>query len=266
MERAGMKRLKTRWERVLRRLYLVATLILGASAVLSGQEMQIPHLNRYATDLSGTLTQEQLAALENKLQQFDRRTSTQLVVLVVPSLGNSSIEDASLRVAEANQIGRKGRDNGVLLFIAMQERRVRIEVGYGLEGALPDALSGLIIRREIGPLFRNSNYYAGINAGIDAIILATQNEYKASPEDRTATRGTTKWFGLIAVIFFILLRFAGRRRGRGLGGFWWWGGFPSGGGSGLGGGSFGSSGGGGSFGGFSGGGGSFGGGGASGSW
>jgi uncharacterized protein len=257
-----MGRLKTCCERALRRLCLIVPLLTAVASIVSGQEMQIPHLSRYATDLSGTLTQEQLTALENKLQQFDRKTSTQLVLLVVSSLGNTPIEDASLRVAEANQIGRKGKDNGVLLLIAMQERRVRIEVGYGLEGALPDALSGQIIRREIGPQFRGGNYYAGINAGIDAIMLATQNEYAASPEDRTATRGTTKWFGVIVAILFILLRFAGRRRGRGLGGFWWWGGFPTGGG----GGSFGSSGSGGSFGGFSGGGGSFGGGGASGSW
>ena len=238
----------------------VLLLLSWAPSLLQAQEMEIPRLTRYATDLSATLSAEELATLETKLQEFDRSTSTQLVLLIVPSLGGSSVEDASLRVAEANRIGRKGRDNGVLLFVAMQERRVRIEVGYGLEGALPDALSGQIIRREIGPRFREGNHYAGIAAGLDAIMRATRNEYTAAPADRPAKRGGTKWLGLILVVLFLVFRFAGRRRGKGWpGGFWWGGGFPTGG-------SFGGSGGGGSFGGFSGGGGSFGGGGASGSW
>ena len=227
------------------------------------QDFQAPHLTQYATDLSGTLTPAQIQTLNQKLSAFDRSTSTQVIVLIVPTMGQGSVEEAALQVAEANGIGRKGKDNGALLFVAMRERQVRIEVGYGLEGALPDALAGLIIRRELAPQFSGGKYFAGIDAAVDAIMAATKNEYQASPEDLHPVRKNPMGFLVIPLfLLFAFLRLArfwspfGRRRG----GFWWWGGFPSSGG--WGGGSIG----GGSFGGFSGGGGSFGGGGASGSW
>ena len=245
--------------------FAALTLFMLAGALQAqADEFQIPHLTTYATDLSGTLTQAQLESLNQKLSAFDRSTSTQVVVLVVPTVGNGSVEDIAIRVAEANGIGQKGKNNGVLLFVALREHHVRIEVGYGLEGALPDALAGIIIRRELAPRFSSGDYYGGISAAVDAIFLATRNEYTAPPETERNQRRNP--FGLFVIPLFILfsvLRLArfwsplGRRRG----GFWWWGGFPTGGGGwgGGGGGSFG----GGSFGG---GGGSFGGGGASGSW
>ena len=240
------------------------TLMLYGLSRVRAQEAAVPHLTRYATDLSGTLTSDQLAALEQKLEAFDKSTSTQVVVLIVPSLGTGSLEETSLRVAETNGIGTKEHSNGVLLFIAMAERRVRIEVGYGLEGALPDALAGIIIRRELAPKFREGDYYAGIDAAVDAIMLASKDEYKPPAEKPAGKSRFSSSFLIAAIILiFFVLRLTRlmnplSRRG---GGFWW-GGFPGSGG--FGGGSFG----GGSFGGggFSGGGGSFGGGGASGSW
>ena len=242
--------------RSLRRLSFL--LLLGGLPLLSAAEAPgIPPLAHYATDLSGTLSPDQLAQLEKLLSDFDRETSTQLVLLVVPSIGDEAVEDVSLRVAEANKIGRNGKDNGVLLFISMKERRVRIETGYGLEGALPDITAGTIIRHEIAPRFRTGEYFEGINAGLLAIIAATKNEYHADPGDNGAPlKKGHNFIIIIFVVLFILFRLlmSGRRLGRR--GMWF---------GGLGGGGFGS-GGGGFGGGFSGGGGSFGGGGASGGW
>ena len=228
----------------------------GARADTGSNDTAVPVLAHYATDLTGTLTPEQLAELESLLASFDRSTSTQVVVLVVPTLNGDDLEEYSLRVAETNRIGKKGRDNGALLLVALNDRKVRIEVGYGLEGALPDALAGQIIRREIAPHFRERDYYGGIRAGVEAIMAATKDEYKAEPASGSGHQGSPL-LALVIFIIFVLLRLLRRRRGFFPGGPFFGGGWGSGGG--FGGGSF-------SGGGFSGGGGSFGGGGASGGW
>lgn len=247
-------------------LPLLCGLLLGAIP-LAAQEMAIPLLTKYATDLSGTLSGGELSSLESLLSEFDRTTSTQIVVLVVPTMGEGALEEVTLRVVEANKIGRKGRDNGALLFVAKGERRIRIETGYGLEGVLPDALAGTIIRREIQPRFRTGDYYGGLQAGVVAIMAATKNEYKADEkEPRKKSRNLFPFIILIAVVAIIISRI---NRGGGSSSFrrggvpWIGGGFGGGGFGGRGFGGGGSFGGGG---GFSGGGGSFGGGGASGGW
>ena len=230
-------------------------------------------ITSYVTDKSGTLTSDQISTLNDKLSSFEKETSNQVVVYIIPSLEGESLEDKSYEIAEQNHIGKKGKDNGVLLFIAMNDHKLRIEVGYGLEGALTDALSSQIIRKEITPLFKQNKYYEGINAGIDAIIKVTKGEYTADKDNNNT--GTNE-FGigfcglhLITIIFFLffgvfffvtVVRSIFSRRGySGRGGWWNSGGWSSG-SSGS------SSSSGSSFGGFSGGGGSFGGGGASGSW
>ncbi|MEW6511530.1 MAG: TPM domain-containing protein [Bacteroidota bacterium] len=252
----------------MRRFSWLLLVVVAAWFPLHAQEMEIPALSRYATDLSGTLTSGELARLERMLRTFDDSTSTQIVVLMVPSMGGGSLEDITLRIAEKNRIGRERKNNGVLLFVAMEDRRIRIEVGYGLEGALPDALTGLIIRREITPHFREGDYYGGIMAGVESIMAAVKDEYRQeSREDRR------DWGSLIPALVVIALLVMLMSRMRGGGGGW---GMRSSGlpwiiggmGGGFRGGGFGGRIGGGSFGGggFSGGGGSFGGGGASGSW
>jgi len=229
-------------------------------------------IKNYVTDKTGTLTSSQLSALETKLSGFDKQTSTQIVVYMMSSLDGGSLEDKSIDIAEQNGIGKKSKNNGVLLFIVKDDRKLRIEVGYGLEGALTDAISDQIIRKEITPYFKNGQYYEGINAGVDAIILVTKGEYKNDDKTNNNTSPNGLICGLpfiavfiffmvglfiLRVIFSIIGRAFGHRRGWFGGGTsgWFWGG---GGGSSWSGGS--------SFGGFSGGGGSFGGGGASGSW
>ncbi len=220
----------------------------------------------YVTDKTGTLTQSQIQTLETKLTNFEKETSNQVVVWMISSLEGESLEEKSYEIAEQNGIGQKSKNNGVLLFIAKNDRKLRIEVGYGLEGVLTDALSSQIIRKEITPQFKKGNFYEGINAGVDAIIKATKGEYTA---DKSEDEGSGSVCCGVPIFIFVLLVilivvfgipilsaiFGWGRSGRSN----WW----HTGGSGWSSGSSGSSW---SGGGFSGGGGSFGGGGASGSW
>jgi len=243
-----------RFRRLVLRACCAFPLLTVIADTSAGQETSVPKLTQYATDLSGTLSAEQVTQLDQLLSSFDKTTSTQVIVLMVASLNGEDLEEYSLRVAEANKIGKKGKDNGALLLVARNDRKARIEVGYGLEGALPDALAGQIVRQEIGPHFRQGDYYGGLRAGVEAIMSATKNEYQAEPVSRTGRRTSPGLF--VAVIIIVILLRLVRRRSRGI----FWGGGPwlgGGGGGGWGGGSGG---------GFGGGGGSFGGGGASGSW
>jgi uncharacterized protein len=218
-------------------------------------QQQLPDLKSYANDLTGTLDQEQLNTLNYRLKTFDDSTSNQLVVLIVPKVNDYSLEDYANETAAKNKIGTKKNDNGILFLIVKDDKKIRIEVGYGLEGALPDALASSIIRNVVVPDFKRNDYYDGISDGIDAIILATKGEYKSEDNGHTRNSYSGIVTFLLFIFFIITSIFRGGRRRRG-GGFF----FPGG----FGGGGFSSGGFGG--GGFSGGGGGFGGGGASGGW
>ena len=132
--------------------------------------LPIPPLSARVTDRTGTLGASERAALEDKLAAWESKTGNQLVVLLVPSIKPEPIEAYSLRVAEKWKIGRKGQDNGALFLIAKNDRKMRIEVGYGLEGVLPDVTANRIIREDVAPAFREGRFAAGINAGVDRII------------------------------------------------------------------------------------------------
>ncbi len=247
--------MKIRFRRIIICLVIAAASGLLAQTAASDQ-FTAPKLTQYVTDQTGTLRQGEVSTLNSQLQQFETQTSNQVVVLMVSTIGDTPVEEASLKVAELNRIGRSGKSNGVLLFVVKNDRKLRIEVGYGLEGAVPDITAGQITRNEILPRFREGNYYGGITAGVDAIILATKNEYKGEPQEKQRQGFPV---GIIIAIFIVLM-IIGRRGRRGGGPPFIF--FPPMGGGGRSGG-FGGFGGGG---GFSGGGGSFGGGGASGSW
>lgn len=222
--------------------------------------LEVPKLDSYVTDYAGVLGQGDKETIENYLRGYDEKTGNQFVVLVVTSLEGESLEEYALAVAEKNRIGREGEDNGLLLLVAVQDRKLRFEVGYGLEPVLTDALTSVIIREVIAPEFRNGNYAQGIYSGMQSAVQATTGDFTPPTRSRSA-KEDKKGAGDIVklIVFIIIIFFAFRnRRGRG-GGIWFIGGFPGGGG-GFGGG------GGGGFGGFSGGGGGFGGGGSSGSW
>lgn len=229
-------------------------------------------MRTYVTDKTGTLTTSQIKSLETKLADFDKRTSTQIVVWLESSLNDAVLEERSFELAEQNGVGQKGKDNGALLYIAKNDRKLRIEVGYGLEGSLTDALCNQIIRKEITPKFKQGDFYEGINAGVDAMIKATEGEYKADPKDESDEEELCCGLpiGILVILLFIFIFFAipllsgifGGKKGKKNNNWWWTGGSGWSSGSGS---SWGSSSGS-SFGGFSGGGGSFGGGGSSGSW
>lgn len=223
---------------------------------------------RYFNDYAGVVAADDARRIDDKLRRFDEETSSQLVVAIFSDLPGPSLEDFTNRTAESWKVGRKELDNGAVLFVFVNDRKIRIEVGYGLEGALPDILARRIIDEEIAPRFREGRFAEGVSAGADAIMAATRGEYTAPARKPSSDGGAAALLlplGFIALIF-ILSRSMNRplgpisRQRRRRGSFWYIGpgGFGGGGGWG-GGGGFGG-------GGFSGGGGSFGGGGASGSW
>jgi uncharacterized protein len=221
-----------------------------------------PSPPKLVNDYAGILTSDQSQALEAKLVKLDDSTSTQIAIIIVPSLGGMDPADVSLKIGRSWGVGNKKNNSGVVFLIATEDRKVNISPGYGLEGALPDITASHIIRDVVAPNFKSANYYRGINEGTDAIIKAVKGEYK-TPRDKRSGSSPLKIGLIILIVIIILILFSGGGGGgtfmsrRGAGPFF----FPMGGGFGSGGG--GSSGGGG-FGGF--GGGSFGGGGASGSW
>lgn len=177
-------------------------------------------LTEYVTDNTGTLTAVQLGSLRKKLRGFYDSTSTQIVVYMVPSLNGEPIEEVALNIAVKNKIGRKGSNNGVLLLIAKNDRKLRIEVGYGLEGALTDALSKLIIKNDISPSFKAGDYYSGIDKGVDAIISAVKGEYKSSGNTDSDKTPDLAWLvvvvpvGLVFLIIILAVVF-GRKSGSG---------------------------------------------------
>ncbi len=245
--------------------WVVLALIISICTSFIVAQTNIPKLNQRVTDFTNTLGFQEWQSLEQLLKSYEDTSSTQIVVLMVNSLDGESIEDYANKTFEVNQIGQAKKDNGVLLVIAKQDHEVRIEVGYGLEGALTDAVSSQIIRQEILPHFKADNYFGGIATGVDAIIRATAGEYHADNKGMRAPAASVGLVFLVIIfgIFILLPMLASRRRSIiGSGGNRYYSGWGYGGG-GFSGGSFGGFGGGG---GFSGGGGMSGGGGASGSW
>lgn len=136
----------------------------------------MPPLTARVIDQSATLSSEQRGRLEAKLAAFETRKGAQIAILLVPTVKPEAIEQYSIRVLDAWKLGRKGVDDGVLLLIARQDRKLRIEVGYGLEGALNDATAKRIISETITPHFKQSDFYGGIDAGVDALIKVVDGE------------------------------------------------------------------------------------------
>jgi uncharacterized protein len=225
--------------------------------------VEVPELRRYVTDMAGVLSAGEQDRIEAMLSQYDQERKQQFVVLIIPSLEGESLEDYSMRVAEKNRIGHEGVDNGLLFLVSVNDRKMRFEVGYGLEGELTDAVTSLIISDVVAPAFRSGNFAEGISAGMETAIKISTGEFtvsQSSPRREKKKGGNMMGLIIFLVIMYIIIK--GNRGGRG-GGIWFIGGpFGGGGGGGFGGGGFG----GGGFGGFSGGGGGFGGGGSSGSW
>jgi uncharacterized protein len=171
----------------------------------------IPPLAARVTDLTHTLSAAEVQALDAKLADWEARTTNQLAVLIVPSTQPEPIEAYSIRVAEAWKIGRKGNDNGVLFIVAKNDRRMRIEVGYGLEGTLTDVTSHRIITEDVAPLFREGKYAAGINAAVDRIIsvVAEGKPLPPRPAQSPARAGHGFDLGTLFVVLFVVVPVAG---------------------------------------------------------
>lgn len=269
---------------------LFAILVLLCALPAWAAEVIPPAPAHYFNDYANVTSAETASRLNQQLEDFERQTSSQIVVAVYPKMqSDSSIDDYTVRVARAWRVGQKAKNNGAILFVFIQDHKMFIQVGYGLEGALPDILCKEIIDNQIAPRFKRGDYDGGLSAGVATLMAAAKGEYKGTGRT-VADRNTGQQAGsfipaLVGVIFFIVIVYiiiksigGGGRRGGG-GGWgnaagwliasammnsrnsgWGGGGGWSGGGGGFGGGGFGGGGG------FSGGGGSFGGGGAGGSW
>lgn len=257
-------------------------------------EVAIPPLSTRVTDTAGVLQAEQKAALESKLATLEQEKGSQIAILIVPTTQPEAIEQYSIRVAESWKLGRQGVDDGLLILVAPDDRAMRIEVGYGLEGVIPDAIAKRVIAEIMTPFFRQGDFYGGLNAAVDQLAGLIAGEPLPAPANATSKTANNSviegmlpllLFGAIAVggiLRAIFGRFLGGTIGGGLVGAIVWmlggglifaivlgmiaffmtmsggmGGFAGG----MGRGGFGSGGGG-----FSGGGGGFGGGGASGRW
>jgi uncharacterized protein len=170
-------------------------------------QLPVPPLTARVIDQTATLTSEQRAELERKLREFELRKGSQIAVLIVPSTAPETVEQYALRVAEEWKLGRKGIDDGALLLVAKNDRTVRIEVGYGLEGALNDAVASRIIREIIVPRFREGDFFGGISAGVDAMMRVIQGE--PLPEPKTAAPGAAEGIGQVLPVLLILALVAG---------------------------------------------------------
>jgi uncharacterized protein len=250
-----------------------ALIVLLVAALWAGGALaaaNFPPLTGRVVDQAKILSAVTIADLERKLADLEQKSGIQLVVATVPSLGGEEIEPYANELFRAWKLGEAKKNNGVLLLIAPNQRRVRIEVGYGLEGTLTDAVSSIIISNAIAPRFRAGDFNGGVTRGVDDIITALTTdaaEWKPKPTDMRAEHEASLLDTLAPFLIFLFIMFVisriGRRGGRGNVIF-----IPMGmgGGGGFGGGFGGGYGGGGGGGGFSGGGGSSGGGGASGGW
>ena len=257
---------------VLCRFLLLTMALVQLPAAAADQIPPAP--TRYFTQYTQVVSPGTADALNRKLEDFEKKTSSQILVVIFPKLPErAALEDFTIRAAQSWRTGQKAKDNGAILFIFVADRKIRIEVGYGLEGAIPDAIAKRIIEDEIRPRFQQRDMEGGIVAGVNALMQAAQGEYRGTGRtvaQRGSGRVTCGSGVVLAIIAIILLSIMSRRLGGGTMydrrrrryGYWgspWinmggWGGGSSSGGGWSGGG------------GFSGGGGRFGGGGASGGW
>jgi uncharacterized protein len=195
--------------------------VLCTAGAVAADEVAVPPLKARVTDLTGTLGADQLGTLEDRLRGFERRKGSQVAVLIVPTTQPDTIEQYSIRVADAWKVGRAKIDDGVILVIAKNDRKLRIEVGYGLEGAIPDAVAKRVVSDVIAPHFRAGDFYGGIAAGTDALMKLIEGEPlpvpKAQGGSQSGGEGYGNLFMILLVAFFFLGSVLPRILGRPLG-------------------------------------------------
>lgn len=188
-----------KFRRVVIACFCLFLLLMSSSA----SALTVPPLKGRVNDTAGMFSAKTVAALDTLLRQFEATDSTQIVVLTVPSLDGDVLEDFSMRVVEKWKIGQKGLDNGALLLITRDDRRLRIEIGYGLEGGLTDLIAGRIISQVIVPRFKEGRFDKGVTDGVQAMIAAVRGEFKAS--QKPAQKGNNDPAGFI---FLVIMGFA----------------------------------------------------------
>ena len=206
----------------LRSLLFVLAILAGTIGQLAAERMPSKP-NRYFNDYAGVVDQATASELNEELAQFERETSTQLVVAIYRSMeSESSVADYTQRIAQTWGVGRKDRNNGAVLFVFVTDRQMFIQTGYGLEGALPDATAWDITHNVIAPFFKRNDYTGGLKAGVTAMMQAVRGEYKGTGKTRKESEGSAGGglpipliVFLFIVIFFLLASRSRRRRGRG---------------------------------------------------
>ncbi|TXT20765.1 MAG: hypothetical protein FD134_2834 [Gallionellaceae bacterium] len=187
------------------RVALLALLLTGAAHA----EVAVPPLAQRVTDLTATLDAGQTQTLESRLAAFEAKKGAQLAVLIVPTTQPETIEQYGIRVAEAWKLGRKGVDDGALLLVAKDDRTLRIEVGYGLEGALNDATARRIVADTITPFFKRGDFYGGIEMGLSQMIAVIEGEPLPAPPERGATSADFSNLESLLMVGFMLVVVAG---------------------------------------------------------
>lgn len=187
------------WLRVL----LVCSLLLtGASAHAAKGLVDIPPLSAAVTDLTQTLSAEEQTALNEKLSQFSQQSGSQIAVLILPTTQPEDIAQFGIRLADAWKIGREKQDDGVIVIVAKQDRKMRIEVGYGLEGAIPDAVAKRIVSEQLSPAFKQGQFYQGLHVATDTLIKLIQGEQLPSPAKAQAAAGQQGLMHWLPILMF----------------------------------------------------------------
>ncbi|CAN7792087.1 TPM domain-containing protein [Caballeronia sp. LjRoot34] len=192
---------------ILKSVSMLLLAVLAFLPCVASADVAIPPLTTHVTDETTTLTSEQRLALEQTLQAFEAKKGSQISVLIVPTTQPETIEQYSLRVVDQWKLGRGRIDDGVLLIIAKDDRTLRIEVGYGLEGALTDATSNRIINETIIPRFKQSDFFGGVSAGLDSIMSVIDGEPLPPPDQRAG--GVSEQLARYLPILFVLTLVAG---------------------------------------------------------
>lgn len=178
---------------------LAAGLLFFSIAALAADEVAIPPLQQRVTDLTQTLSADQQAALESKLAQFEQQKGSQIAILLVPTTQPEAIEQYSIRVVESWKLGRKGVDDGILILVAKDDRKMRIEVGYGLEGIVPDTIANQVILDAMKPRFKQGDFYGGLDAATDQLIARISGEPLPAPKTQA---GESDWGDMLPVLLF----------------------------------------------------------------
>ncbi len=191
------------------RQFFAALLVVAGLAVLPGAaraEIPVPPLAARVTDLTGTLNAQQKGELEARIAAYESRRGSQIAVLLLPTTKPEEIEQYSIRVAEAWKIGRKKVDDGLILVIAKDDRRLRIEVGYGLEGAIPDSMARRVIDERITPRFKEGDFYGGVRDGVEQLIKLAEGEKLPPPATQLSADDSSNVMGffLLAVGYMVL--------------------------------------------------------------